>query len=407
MVGTPPVAGSGSEVVEGAGPRMPSRARRTIGGTDHRREQAGRREVRDRVEPEREGGRAAEEQHEQAGERVVDDVGDRLADPHRGVRRQQVGRRRRAEGRIAIRAGRKKIETVVIRNTTTYASQTLIEIVTGTSSTSDARRMSDTTRTCFWSQRSTRAPATGENSRFGRLPATNTSATWSGDFVVSNTKYRSASWFTRSPNMLISWPTHSAENEPLSASRTYGWRRIRVRTDARRRGIASIDVVDERAVREAGVGRAPAWPVLVEPRRSGRSSAAVSSSAGLRPVLAGIGAPGAVGRIPVPGARSRAVPATPSSRSSRASSSARCASAGERRRVANRKKPRPALRNRSPIEATFWSGGIGSGMTSASGPRRRKNSAFTSYSGMWRTEFRGPSGRRTRRRPSRPASGRR
>ena len=45
--------------------------------------------------------------------------------------------------------------------------------------------MSLTMRTCFWSQRSTYAPAMGLRTRLGTVPATNASATASGDFVTS------------------------------------------------------------------------------------------------------------------------------------------------------------------------------------------------------------------------------
>ena len=62
----------------------------TIGGTAIERDEHGRGEVGHGVEPERERQRRARKTDEQAGERVVDDVGDRLADPHRRVRRQQV-----------------------------------------------------------------------------------------------------------------------------------------------------------------------------------------------------------------------------------------------------------------------------------------------------------------------------
>ena len=68
------------------GPSRPLDDRRD----DDRRQQHRGAEVGHGVEPEREGQRRGEEHHEQAGDGVVDDVGDGLADPHRGVRRQQV-----------------------------------------------------------------------------------------------------------------------------------------------------------------------------------------------------------------------------------------------------------------------------------------------------------------------------
>ncbi len=100
--------------------------------------------------------------------------------------------------------------------------------------TSAARRMSETTSTCFWSQRSTYAPAIGENRRFGIVETRNVIATARGESVISNTKAMSASWLTRSPNRLMSWPTHRAENEPLRASRMYGCARIPSSRDGRR-----------------------------------------------------------------------------------------------------------------------------------------------------------------------------
>ena len=99
---------AGLEVVDhrSAGPRSPPRrprapsrrhrprpafdARRDQRRHDHRRQQGRRGEVGHRIEPERERERRLEEHDEQAGDRVVDDVRQRLAHPHRGVRGQQV-----------------------------------------------------------------------------------------------------------------------------------------------------------------------------------------------------------------------------------------------------------------------------------------------------------------------------
>ena len=47
---------------------------------------------------------------------------------------------------------------------------------------------------------------------------------------------------------------------------------------------------------------------------------------------------------------------------------------GTVRTVENRKNDRPAVRNKSPIDATLFSGGMGRGIRSASGPRRNRNS---------------------------------
>ena len=63
-------------------------------------------------------------------------------------------------------------------------------------------------------------PAIGLKSRFGSVAATNTSAIASGESVTTNTMAARATWWTRSPNSEMSWPDHSALNEPLSARRT-------------------------------------------------------------------------------------------------------------------------------------------------------------------------------------------
>ena len=81
--------------------------------------------------------------------------------------------------------------------------------------------------TSFWSQRSTYVPAIGERKRFGRVAATNTKATATGEWVTARTRNASAIWWTRSPNRLITPPAQSAEKDGLRARRTYGWRRSR------------------------------------------------------------------------------------------------------------------------------------------------------------------------------------
>ncbi len=83
------------------------------------------------------------------------------------------------------------------------------------------------------------------------------------------------------------------------------------------------------AIRD-GDARRPAWP----PSTTGRSSDATPDIAGDRPV-----------------------PALPETAS------------GTRTTLAKRKNARPNIRKTSPTEATFWIGGMGIGMTSASGPR--------------------------------------
>ena len=76
--------------------RKPGRGVRRVGrgadqlGDDHRGDQARRGQVGRAVDPEGERDGAAEEGDEQPGQRVADDVGDRLADPQRRVRAEQV-----------------------------------------------------------------------------------------------------------------------------------------------------------------------------------------------------------------------------------------------------------------------------------------------------------------------------
>ena len=57
----------------------------------------------------------------------------------------------------------------------------------------------------------------------------------------------------------------------------------------------------------------------------------------------------------------------------RAVPSCRAACGIRGRRSANRKNARPAVRNTSPTEATFWMNGSGIGMTSPNGPRWSRN----------------------------------
>jgi len=123
-------------------------------------------------------------------------------------------------GRIAVRAGRKKIEIEVSRKTSGKTSARFVTAAIGMKSTIAARSRSLTIITSFWSQRSTNVPAIGPRSRFGMAAAMNTRPTASGELVATSTRNASAIWCMRSPKRLISWPVQSAENEPLSASRT-------------------------------------------------------------------------------------------------------------------------------------------------------------------------------------------
>ncbi len=168
---------------------------------------------------------------------------------------------------------------------------------TGTTSTTAARSRSLTTMTSFWSQRSTNVPAIGPRRRFGSVAATKTNPTAIGELVAWRTRKASATWWTRSPNRLISWPTHSAENDPFRASRTYGWRRARSRTVRRARD-------RDPRVRNAGAGSwaaaGAARPAPGPPSMRGRSSDAASSRPGASPVPPRI-APPAERVLPRPG----------------------------------------------------------------------------------------------------------
>ena len=74
----------------------------------------------------------------------------------------------------------------------------------GMTSTIAARRMSLTTMTSLWSQRSTNVPAIGLSSRFGSVAAKNTSPVASAEPVAIATTATSASWWSRSPNSEMS-----------------------------------------------------------------------------------------------------------------------------------------------------------------------------------------------------------
>src|SRR4029079_3477790 len=137
----------------------------------------------------------------------------------------------------------------------------LVAATTGITRTNAARSRSLTIITSRWFQRSTYAPATGESRRFGSVAATKTNATESGESGTVATRNVSATWWTRSPKRLISWPVQSAENEPLSARRTYGLYRTRFRTLTRRSGgaptVASIGTVPAAGAGASATARPP------------------------------------------------------------------------------------------------------------------------------------------------------
>ena len=120
--------------------------------------------------------------------------------------------------------------------------------------------------------------------------------------------------------------------------------------------------------RDASAGEASPGPG--PPRTSGRSSAAVPSSEGARPVSAAT-------PPPTSGRGSRAVPASPASRAWTTASSCSSSFVGTRTTLANRKNARPAVRNRSPSDATFWMKGTGIGMMSPRINARTKKSDAT------------------------------
>ena len=90
----------------------------------------------------------------------------------------------------------------------------------GTSSTSPARTMSQPIMVSRRSHLSARAPASGPSNTFGTAVIANVIPTCSGPYCA--TRKASATWWTRSPNRLTSWPTHSSEKFALRAKRRYG-----------------------------------------------------------------------------------------------------------------------------------------------------------------------------------------
>jgi hypothetical protein len=91
---------------------------------------------------------------------------------------------RTIRGSTATRAGRKKIETVVMRKASGKTSRRFVIAAMGISRTSAARRRSLTIMTSRWSQRSTKVPAIGLNRRFGSVAAKNTAPRAIGELFV-------------------------------------------------------------------------------------------------------------------------------------------------------------------------------------------------------------------------------
>ena len=248
--------------------------------------------------------------------------------------------------------------------------------------------------------------------------------------MISNTKAISASWLTRSPNRLITWPTHSAENEPLSASRMYGCCRIPSSREGRATGTPTsigatptasraIAWLDELVAGAAmptprppsmrgrwrtdassrpGERPVPAWSAASETVSPGGNSDHVGSTAIGTAAVASAGAPATGASRTAVGAPPDGIAApAPVDRAALAWSIASRDSLGTVRTVENRKNDRPAVRNRSPIDATLLSGGMGSGIRSASGPEAEQELG-AERRGQRDVEHRVPSG------PPRPAA---
>src|SRR5439155_22368716 len=111
------------------------------------------------------------------------------------------------------------------------------------------------------------------------VAATKTRATATGERVAPRTRKTTAIWFVRSPKRLMSWPTHRALNEPLSASRTYGCLRARAAIRA-----ATLGTGGAGTRRKAGADDGEAIPAPAEPSRSGRSSVDAWARPGASPV---------------------------------------------------------------------------------------------------------------------------
>ena len=258
-----------------------------------------------------------------------------------------------------------------------------------------ARSMSLTTRTSFWSQRSTNVPAIGQRNRFGRAATKNDERRASGEPVDREHE--------RGQRELVD-PVAEQPDELAGPERreraVEGEADVRVAADPLDRlGRTRVGTVivprDRRTIgfELEGRGRRQAGAALPrtswslegggsgEGRRQARSRrpVACSQSAGSR--------------------RCRRVVAD-----GRLARSSRLAAGRGRRSRTGRSRAR-AVRNTSPIEATFWTIGNGIGMMSPSGPRWRRKSASSSGPRMtWMAEVTSPGSRPASDRGSAPRS---
>ncbi len=188
----------------------------------------------------------------------------------------------------------------------------------------------------------------GLSIRLGSVAATNARATAMGEPVTANTSVASATWWTRSPNRLMSWPVHRAVNDELRTSRTYGCRRAR-------------SMIGGTAGRGRTSGSVEARPLAVDaqgPECGRRQTRPRPGQDEWTLEARGLGEPGREASLRPNAARSaptedgwRSRPRQPAHRSR--PRRPRAVRRVARTSVANRKKPRPAVRKMSPIEATF------------------------------------------------------
>ena len=300
--------------------------------------------------------------HEQAGQRVADDVGQRLADPHRGVRGEQLvlgarcaaGSRRAPAGRRSRSRDQDEHERVDeqdVRHDRDRDEQ-------------DDRRAQQVAD----DQDFLVVPAVDERagdrakSRFGSVAATKTRATASGEPVGRRARRTPARpGGSRSPNRRdqLAGPQRrerAVEGEPDVRVAADALERLRVSAGSGAVIVGAARRLDAARSRRAGAGaerrcgRAPARAAEDESAARARPS----PEPGARPAPAGDAADAVrlgsrrVGQAGEPRRRPRP-PLAPRAR------------VGTRTTLANRKKPRPSERNTSPIEATFWRNGTGSG----------------------------------------------
>ena len=407
-VSSSPSPATSSSAPSVASPSSVRRARLTIGGTTIVASRTAEPRYVTASNQNASGQRRGEEHDEQAGDRVVDDVRDGLADPHRGVRRQQVAlvddaRQDRDPGRPEEDRHRRDQEHQRVGQPDVDQD--------GDGDEQDQRRPQQVRD----DEDLLLVPAVDERPGDGREDQVRDrrhdegDATAVGESVISNTKAISASWLMRSPNRLMTWPTHSAENEPLSASRMYGCCRMsssregratgtptsighdpdRVEGDRRARRAQSRDTPCRRCLRRAcaaargpmpprgrGRGRCPACSAASRDRLARREQRprGLDGDGGGGSLPAGAPATGASRTaVGAPPDGSRAPPRPSIARPSPASIASR--DSGHREDGREQEERQARGEEQVADRRDVLSGGIGSGIRSASGPRRRRNSA--------------------------------